>query len=186
VQLAEADGGWWIDVAARDKPGLLAGVTGAITAEGLDAQEAIVATWPDGAALESFRVNAEERPDASRLQAAIEASYSAPLSSLPLAEALVTFDDSASPWHTVCEVRAPDKPGLLHSLANAFAAARVEVHSARVSADKGVAADRFDVTDRDGHKLDEATKASVINFVSQGVTTKRRRFRRSSFVMTPR
>ena len=47
-------GGEWIDVAARDKPGLLASVTGVLADRGLDVQEAIVATWSDGAALESF------------------------------------------------------------------------------------------------------------------------------------
>jgi UTP:GlnB (protein PII) uridylyltransferase len=96
----------------------------------------------------------------------------------------VRVDDDASPWHTVCEVRSPDKPGLLHALANAFAAAGVEVHSARISADNGMALDRFDVSDRDGHKLDEQTKASVKRYVAGGVTTKRRRFRRTSFVVT--
>ncbi len=47
---------WALDVVARDQPRLLAAVTGAIAAAGLDVDDAVVATWPDGAAIESFRV----------------------------------------------------------------------------------------------------------------------------------
>ena len=90
----------------------------------------------------------------------------------------VTFDDGASPWHTVCEVESPDKPGLLHALANAFAAAGVEVHSARISSEDGVARDRFDLTDRDGRKLDGGDQGVGQRFIAGGVVTKKRRFRR--------
>jgi [protein-PII] uridylyltransferase len=181
VQLVETEHGCWVDVAARDKPGLLARVTGVLADLGLDVRDAIVATWPDGGALESFNVESDEVPDPAVLRTAIEGSFDAPLASVPLPEAIVTFDDGASPWHTVCEVRAPDKPGLLHSLANAFAAAGVEVHSARIGVDDGVAFDRFDVTDRDGRKLGDEMKDAVQRFVGGGVTTKRRRFGRTTF-----
>jgi [protein-PII] uridylyltransferase len=173
-----------VDVGTRDRPGLLASVTGALVECGLDVREAIVATWPDRAALESFRVTADEVPAPARVQAAVEVALDAPPASAPLPEAVVSFDDDASPWHTVCELRAPDKPGLLHALANAFAAARVEVHSASISADDGTAVDRFDVTDRDGHKLDEGAKSDVERFISGGVATRRRRFRRTAFAIT--
>src|SRR5581483_7936489 len=114
-----------IDVAARDRFGLLASVTGVLTEAGLDIAGAVVVTWPDGVALESFQVGGEWLPDAERLGDAIEASLRAPLVSQPLPDAAIAFDDAVSPWHTVCEVVAPDKPGLLHSLATAFAAADV-------------------------------------------------------------
>ncbi|MEY2430523.1 MAG: hypothetical protein QOC92_248 [Acidimicrobiaceae bacterium] len=184
VQVSETDGGWWTDVAARDQPGLLASVTGALAGFGLDVRDAIVATWPDGGALESFRVWSDEPIDPSLLRAAIEKALGAPLASTPLPEATVTFDDGASPWHTVCDVTAPDKPGLLHALANAFAAAGIEVHSARISGEDGVAVDRFEVTDRDGRKLGDEEKAAMQRFVAGGVTTKRRRFRRATFAVT--
>lgn len=181
VQVTETHGGWWIDIAARDKPGLLAGVTGVLVELGHDVRRAVVATWPDGVALESFLVGSNEPPDPARLQTAVEASFRAPLGSIALPDAVVTFDDSASPWHTLCEVRAPDRPGLLHALSNAFAAAKVEVHSAHVSADDGVALDRFDITDSDGHKLDVQSKVKIVGLVAKGVTVKKRRFRRATF-----
>ena len=126
-------------------------------------------------------VASDEPIDPTALRLAIERSFGAPLASVPLPEAIVKFDDGASPWHTVCEIAAPDKPGLLHSLANAFAAAGVEVHSARVTSEDGMAADRFDLTNRNGRKLDDETKYTVRRFVAGGVTTKRRRFRRPVF-----
>ena len=181
VQMITVDDGCWIDVAARDKPGLLASVTGVLSEFGLDVRDAIVATWTDGGAIESFHVWGEDELDPAAVRKAIEASFGAPLASVPLPDAVVMFDDGASPWHTVCEVRAPDKPGLLHALANAFAAAGAEVHSARIAGDDGVAVDRFEVTDRDGHKLDDVAKDAIRRFVAGGVTTKRRRFRRSTF-----
>ena len=55
----------------------------------------------------------------------------------------------------MCEVRCTDRPGLLHALATAFAAAGVEVRPAQVSAHDGLVIDRFEVTDRDGAKLSD-------------------------------
>ena len=47
---------WRIEVAARDRPGLLATVSGRDRRPGLDILDAAVATWGDGAALDSFLV----------------------------------------------------------------------------------------------------------------------------------
>jgi Kef-type K+ transport system membrane component KefB/predicted amino acid-binding ACT domain protein len=184
VHVTETDAGWWIDVGARDRWGLLASVTSVLADAGLDVGEAVVATWPDGTALESFLVRTDKRPDAPRLKTGIEASFSETLSSVPLPESQITFDDCASPWQTVCEVRGPDKPGLLHALSTAFAAAAVQVHAARISADAGIAFDRFDLTDRDGHKIDDQTKHAIGEFIARGVTMKRRRFRRTALAAT--
>ena len=42
------------------------------------------------------------------------------------------------------------------------------------------AVDRFELTDRNGRKLDDAAKAAVIDAVRTGVTRKRKRFSRRS------
>ena len=52
--------------------------------------------------------------------------------SLPNPDADVRFDDDASPWYTLCEVRSPDRRGLLHSLTAGIASAGADVHSARL------------------------------------------------------
>ena len=66
----------------------------------------------------------------------------------------MTFDHTASPLYTACQVQAVDKPGLLHAIATAMAAAEVDIHAARVTTVDGTAVDHFDLSDRAGHKLD--------------------------------
>jgi Kef-type K+ transport system membrane component KefB len=171
------EGHWWLDVAAQDRRGLLAAVTGVLAAHDLDVAEAVVATWPDGSALEAFRVVAGEAPDTASLARDVRRSFGDDLASPALPEVELRFDTAASPWHTVCELTAPDEPGLLHHVASALAAARVEVVAATISATDGIAEDRFELVDRDGHKLDGARQEAVLRFVHGGVTTRRRLLR---------
>ena len=167
---------WRAEVASRDRPGLLATVTGVLSDAGLSVQDAVVATWADGGALESFRVlpTKETPPDADALTAAIVEAFDRPLEAPPTPGAEVVFDDDASPWYTLCEVRCVDRPGLLHAITAAFASAGVDVHSARVRTVEGQAADRFEVTDRNGRKLGEPAKRAVIEALTGGVRTGRR------------
>jgi Kef-type K+ transport system membrane component KefB len=173
VAVSPAAGGEWrVDVAGRDRPGLLAIVTGVLRHEG-DVRAASIATWPDGGALESFVV-AGPRPDHIRLARAIEAAGARSLSSQPLADAEVVFDDG-SPWHTRVEVRAPDRPGLLHELAVALTDAGCDVHAASVETCGALAVDRFDVTDRRGRKLDVDARGRVDATIRTGVQGRRDR-----------
>jgi len=106
-------------------------------------------------ALDSFRVlpTTPTPPDADALTAAIVEAFKQPLEAPPTPGAEVVFDDDASPWYTLCEVRSVDRPGLLHAITVGFASAGVDVHSARVRTVEGEAVDRFEVTDRNGRKL---------------------------------
>ena len=139
-----------------------------LAAHGLDVLEATVATWGDGAAIESFLVTrppldpprldpaaigAAAPPDAAALEASIVRAFEDPLVSPPNPDAEVAFDDAASPWYTLCEVRSPDRRGLLHMITVGLAAAGASVHSARLVTLDGQAVDRFELTDRDGRKL---------------------------------
>jgi Kef-type K+ transport system membrane component KefB/predicted amino acid-binding ACT domain protein len=175
---ADELGRWWVDIGARDRHGLLAAVTGVLADHDLDVADAVVATWPDHTALESFRVTAVEPPDAAALERDVVRSFAGQLAGPALPEVQLRFDDAASPWHTVCELTAPDKPGLLHQVATALAAARVEVVAATISATDGLAEDRFELVDRDGHKLDPHRQAEVRRFVHGGVATRQRFLRR--------
>ncbi|HEV7761233.1 MAG TPA: cation:proton antiporter, partial [Acidimicrobiales bacterium] len=133
----------WIDVVARDRHGLLAASTGALADLDLEISHAVVATWPDGAALESFCVRSPERPDPAVLEQTVETALDGDLVSPPLPGAVVTLDHDASPWHTAAEVEALDQPHLLHQLATAFAAAGVDVAAATVTSRDGRAYDSF-------------------------------------------
>ncbi len=182
-------GEWQIEVAARDRPGLLATVSGVIADLGLDILDATVATWPDLAALDSFHVrraalhparfDPEElekmpAPDPVALEAAIVDAFDDPLESLPNPDADIRFDDLSSPWYTLFEVRCPDRRGLLHSLTAGIASAGASVHSAKLVTVNGQAVDRFELTDRNGRKLDEVAKDAVEAAIRGGVSVKRR------------
>src|SRR5439155_15661792 len=108
---------WRGEVASRDRPGLLATGSGVLSDSGLSVQDAVVATWGDGGALDSFRVlpTTPTPPDADALTAAIVEAFKQPLEAPATPGAEVDFDDDASPWYTLCEVRSVDRPGLLHA-----------------------------------------------------------------------
>jgi UTP:GlnB (protein PII) uridylyltransferase len=93
-------------------------------------------------------------------------------------DAELRFDDHASPWYTICEVRSPDRRGLLQNLAAAMASAGANVHSARLDSIDGLAVDRFELTDRNGGKLDDTTEHAIIRALHDGVSQRRKAFGR--------
>ena len=179
VNVARADDvGWWVDVAWHDEPGRLVAITDVLARHNLAVDDGVLATWPDGAVLDAFHVPIGSRPDAAALAEDIQRAAGESIVTAPLPDAEVSFDGTASPWHTLCEVRCEDRPGILHSVAGAFAAARVEVRSASVSSHDGLVIDRFEVTDENGAKLDEEDMQRVRDLVRTGVVARRRRFGR--------
>ncbi len=182
--VSDPDARWRIEIAARDRAGLLATIAGVISDAGFDILDAAVATWGDGAALDTILVKRTASspgdlggllpPDPVKLEAAIVAAFDSQLESAPNADADLRFDDHASPWYTICEVRSPDRRGLLHSLTSAMASAGANVHSARLVTIDGTAVDRFELTDRHEGKLDDDVKDAVLRAVRDGVTPKRR------------
>jgi [protein-PII] uridylyltransferase len=167
--------GHWLDVAARDRPGLLAAVTGVLGGLGLNVSQALIATWPDGAALESFLVTGPQpMPEGGDLVHQIEDNLDRPVKADPLPQVVVVFEDRSSPWHTVCEISGSDRPGLIHAFASALAAADIDVQAARVIAAEGVALGEFEVTNRSGAKLTETDKQRVRTFLATGGTSRRR------------
>jgi Kef-type K+ transport system membrane component KefB len=178
VAVVPARGGWWVEVAWQDRPGLLATVAHVLAEAALTVDEAVLATWPDGAVLDAFLVRAEGAPEPGALQGALEAGVGRRLSSAALPDAEVSVDSTASPWHTVLEVRAGDRPAVLASVATALAAAGVAVRSASASSEHGLVIDRFEVTDKGGAKLDAGDVERVRELVRAGVTLRRRRLGR--------
>jgi UTP:GlnB (protein PII) uridylyltransferase len=168
-----ARGVWHLDVASRDRSGLLAAFTGVLAGSGIEVVQAVLATWDDGGALQAFVVRSADPPDSHALQNAFKASLEQPLSSPAVTGAHVTFDDGASALYTRCDVRVADRPGLLHAVAVAIAAAGADVHAARVTTIDGVARDRFDLSDRTGHKLDAPLQEAIRSGVVRGSTGRR-------------
>jgi [protein-PII] uridylyltransferase len=171
-------------VAARDRPGLLAGIAGACTVAGLSILSAQIFTTTDGVALDVFtaRGNFEEEVPPERWErlraillaaAAGETDVSAAVEVLrrhartPAAEVPLTvrLDHEASDFHTVIEVGAADRPGLLFDLASALASLSLDVHLARVATYGHRVVDVFYVTDLEGRTLppgrDDSVRAGI-------------------------
>ena len=164
---------WGLDVAARDRHGLLATVTAALADAGLEIRDATVARWPDGAVVQSFTLAGARRStrlDPEQLRVAMVASLrdgGTPTWS-PAPDAEVDFDGAASPWHTVGEVHGADRPALLHDVAAALAAAGVEVAAAGVHVDDGLVIDRFELVTRSGAKLSPQDEEQVRRLLHDG------------------
>src|SRR4051794_5411431 len=120
-------GTWHLDVGSRDRPGLLAAFTGGLAEHELDVVQAVVATWDDRAALQAFVVTSRSTPNAGRLEHALAASLGGPLVGAPVPDAEVAFRHTDGALYTSCDVRAPDRPGLLHALAVAIASAGADI-----------------------------------------------------------
>ena len=154
---------WRIDVACRDRAGILARLTWAIADADLNIVAASLVTWPDGGVLDSFVVSSVQRPNPRDLAGRMERAVRGRQASTVPIDVVATFDDEAAPWYTVCVTRGQDRLGLLASIASAFDDAKVDVHAARlaIAADDGIVESRFEVTDRYGRKLDAGRKAAV-------------------------
>jgi [protein-PII] uridylyltransferase len=184
ILVEQLDDALRVEIAARDRVGLLARSTRVLLEAGCSIDEATATTWGDHTALASYRVASAPIPDADAVRTALVASLKAPLHAAPVPEIELVFDDAGSPWHTRCTAIGPDRPGLLHALTSAFAAAGVGVHSARITTDGPLAVDHFELTEPDGAKLDERAKARIVEIAQLGAAPRKRRFARGDSYMT--
>jgi [protein-PII] uridylyltransferase len=67
----------------------------------------------------------------------------------------VTVDNSLSDTHTVVEVKAPDRLGLLYLITRALAAEGLDIATAKIATDRDQAFDAFYVVDRGGGKVSD-------------------------------
>ena len=162
-------GTWHLDIGTRDRAGLLACFTGVLVGAAIDVVQAVVATWADGGALQALVVRGDTAPDPVVLQRGFAAALERPLTSFPTDGVEIGFDQTMSPVFTACEVTAPDHPGLLHAVATALAATGTDIHAASVATVDGVARDRFDLTDRDGRKIDADRQRQIRDTLRVGV-----------------
>jgi len=180
-----------LTVVARDRPGLLAAVTGVLALRGLDVRSANVAS-EDGFAVEVFTVEASRGrwPDWERvgdeLEAVLRGTF--PLeqrlleherayaggrratSARPIATQL-SVDNSASATYSVVEVRAADSVGLLHRFTTALFDEGLDVVAARVSTLGHEVVDAFYVRDASGVKVTDPEQIRRIDVRVQDAVT---------------
>jgi [protein-PII] uridylyltransferase len=159
-------------VVARDRPGLLSWITGALSLAGLSILSAQVFTTTDGIAVDLFAVEGvweEDVPERrwrefrGMLRRAVDGTislesrvnekrrwYPAPDPSVPVT---VAVDNGASDFATVIEVGAADRLGLLYDITRTFADLGLDVHVAKVATFEGRVVDSFYVRDAGGGKL---------------------------------
>ena len=166
---------WRVDVACRDQSGLLARLSSTLNNSNHDVVRASVATWPDGAVLDTFVVVSAERPGARVLGEALEKSLPGPLPEPQYADVEIDFDDHALPWCTTARVTGLDSPGVLAALTGAFARAHVRVDSARISTVGDRIDDLFALTDRRGRKLDTTVQTRIRGFLDGSSRSRRLR-----------
>jgi [protein-PII] uridylyltransferase len=164
-------------VVTRDTPGLFAVIAGTLAAHGVNILSAQIETRGDGLAVDTFHVNeagGDAILDESRWEAVLRdlrralggecsvetllaqrrpprAGLVRPSSPGP---ARVTVDNSLSDTHTVVEVKAPDRLGLLYLITRALAAEGLDIATAKIATDLDHALDAFYVVDRTGSKVE--------------------------------
>ncbi|HEV7173342.1 [protein-PII] uridylyltransferase [Pedococcus sp.] len=179
-------GSYRIDVFDRDRLGLFADTAGLLAAYGMVVRTAILRTL-DGVAANEWHVETPsgEPPDEQRIVRGLERLAQGDRAPLGLLERRRQFAgqpsaraSSGSPGQaralvvpraseeaTVIEVRAQDRPGLLHELGLAFAKAGLSVRSAHIATYAGQTLDTFYVTEFGGRLLSPAKVAQTVSVV---------------------
>jgi len=158
----------------KDNPRLLATLTGACTAAGANIVSAQISTTTDGMALDiitlqrAFPEDEEEIRRAGRIAELVESLITGrrSLNELPITTRRpkpqlhafkvppqVVIDDSLSDEHSVIEVSALDRPGLLFDITSAMADLGLDISSAHIATFGEKAVDVFYVTAKGKRKI---------------------------------
>jgi [protein-PII] uridylyltransferase len=171
-----------ITFVARDAPGLFSNLCGALAAKRFNILSAQIYTSASGEAVDIFQVEVPpvfrddvqgildriclmiekilrtgERPNWSR---SIDKSLVMPITQerLNLRPPRVDIKNDLSPTHTVIEVRAPDRPGLLSEITSIFDRYSINIDLAFIATESYQVVDVFYVTDLETNKLQEGGK----------------------------
>ena len=184
TRVERAKGVTEITLYAPDRPGLFATVAGAVAAAGASIVDARIFTTDDGMALDAFWVqNADgaafDDPDRlERLRRTVLGALAdgpggidrivAHRARLPAhadvfaIQPHVLVDNAASQSHTVIEVSARDRPGLLYDITGALGACGLSIGSAHISTVGTRAVDVFYVRDRYGLKISRTAQIELV------------------------
>jgi [protein-PII] uridylyltransferase len=195
--VGEAD----LTLLANDRPGLLALFTAALAANGIDILGAEVNSLEGGIALDTFVVRETgggapaqtrweaARGDLLRLLSGAEdphrlvqkrlrrASWAS--SAAPAVATRIRVDDVSSAQMTILDVVTQDRPGLLHTIAEALHRAEVSIEVARIATEGNRATDAFYLRDlsgarlpaRSGKMIDPARRAAVVEAVQTAIAS---------------
>ena len=194
--VGEAD----LTLLAADRPGLLAVFTAALAANGIDILGAEVNSLASGIALDTFvvRESGGAAPSQSRWEAARgdllrllsgaedphrlvqkrlrRATWAS--SAAPSVETKLRVDDVSSETMTILDVLTQDRPGLLHTIADALHRAGVSIEVARIATEGNRATDAFYLRDLTAHSApavgkitDPTRRAAVVEAVQSAIAS---------------
>ena len=187
-------GHWELVVSTLDVPGLFAKIAGVLAGHNVNILSAQIHTRRDGHALDIFHLaspvtDALDDPQRwERVLADLEAAITGRLRVAdlvarrqrpsvlggrprPKVATHVEIDNEASDTHTVIDVYAPDRIGLLYSITNALAATGLTIALAKVTTKGDRAEDVFYVTDIFGHKITSPSKLEDIRAAVRAAIT---------------
>ncbi len=191
AQLRERRGQYELTVVTRDRPGLFAGITGALSTWGMNILKADAFSNRAGLVLDTFvfadlyqtlTLNPEERgrllgdvEDVAAVRGPSEVfarRRRAPLGPTARSRSAVAtevrFDNACSATSTVVELVARDRPGLLHRISELLAREECNIEAALIDTQGDKAIDVFYLTRR-GKKLDDAEALSLRETLMHGV-----------------
>ncbi|HSE96579.1 MAG TPA: [protein-PII] uridylyltransferase [Methylomirabilota bacterium] len=178
-------------VVTRDVPGLFALIAGTLAAHGVNILSAQIETRADGIAVDTFHVNepgGEAILDESRWEAVTSdlrrALFGTATVDTLFAErrrgrrasppeassgpARVVLDNSLSDTHTVVEVKAPDRVGLLYLITQTLAREGLDIATAKIATDLDQALDTFYVTDGHGRRIETPVAMARVRAAIEG------------------
>ena len=186
VDVREVDGFFVVRVVARDRTGLFADLAGLLAGHRLLVRSALVRTLA-GVAVDSWWVESPggDAPSAELLRQGLERIVAGDVALLDrlaardartprpgggvrslVAHPRVVILPGASERATVLEVRAADRPGLLHALGRALAAEGLDIRSAHVATYAAQAVDTLYLAEPDGRLLTPPRVAVAVRALS--------------------
>jgi len=179
-----------LTLATRDRPGLLADLTGVLSAHRIDVLKADVFSTTDGMALDVFslrgprggrvergRWRAARRDlqrvlageiDAEALMAKMLRPSGLPPRHVPPVPSKVKVDNRAARDFTVIDVFATDRRGLLRAITAALRKGGLSISVARIATEGNRAIDSFYVRDAEGRKLTDPSRLAEVEALVLG------------------
>ncbi|GAB4346214.1 MAG: [protein-PII] uridylyltransferase [Candidatus Abyssubacteria bacterium] len=174
-----------VTVCANDKLGLFAEIAGSFASQQVSVISAAVFTRADGIAIDSFYVLDEETDgplsptkwelvretlrrtlrgerDVGALVRQVERIPRVARRTMSSLRRGVFFDNRVSATHTVIDIEAPDRIGLLYDIASTLSALGLNISVAKIATDVRQARDAFYVTDAEGNKIEEPLRIHAI------------------------
>lgn len=166
-------------------PGIFHKLCGALTGQGLEILSAEINTLADGLVLDRFQVHdpdyaGEPPPERlAQIERALVASLREPAGTLPWfrrtwrvggnrpptvprAQSRVQTDNNTSQTHTIFDIFAVDRPGLLYAITRTLFESGLSVSLAKIATYLDQVVDVFYVTDQAGAKLQDESRLAEI------------------------